>query len=196
MDLGPRERSRGEAGITLLEILIVVALLGLITVILTVAVANAIKKGRVETTGRQLQSFLENTYIRSLQSGRTVFVTITPVGGTNPARTVTLYDDVNQNNIFSTSDDTPLPGASMILTEDVQVQMAPLSGEIGMPAVGSYWVIGCDPKGNTINPVTGRKVTTLVSLDLFQKDNDPNINIHLTATPLWHVSMAQHVAQN
>jgi prepilin-type N-terminal cleavage/methylation domain-containing protein len=66
--------SKEEKGFTLIEVLVVIAILGIIALIVTLNVSSAIKRQRLEAGASQLQSFIEGAAIYARERSSGVFV--------------------------------------------------------------------------------------------------------------------------
>ena len=143
------DRNAGGRGFSLIEILVVVALLGMISVIMTIAVSKTLKRQRLETAAHEIQSFATRAYTNTASTGRAVFLRVSaPVA--DGSRTMVLCDDTNNNLQFDSGTDLQL--AMQLITGDLVVS-APPSGIASWPSPASnVFIVACDPLGRTVDP--------------------------------------------
>ena len=141
-----------KRGFSLIEILVVVALLGLITVILTIAVSKTLKRQRLETAAHGLQSFLNKAYTTTSATGRSTFVWVS-APSTSGVRTVRVYDDTNNNGVFDSGSDAIID--TQTITSDLVMAAPPSSTAYrSWPATSTAntFIIECDTMGRAIDP--------------------------------------------
>src|SRR5512135_202805 len=170
-------RNRGEAGVSLIEMLIVVALLGMIAVILTLAVAKTIKRQRVAAAAQEIRSDLQAVYTKVLTTQQPVYVRINLA-----SRRIDIMADTAGSTIYSYY---ALPTGISLSTQNIaQVQC-------NWPTVGTVPMLECDALGRTIDPNTGEQVTTLQTLSVTHNEMvlgylRPRIQYVVTIYPLWN----------
>ncbi len=214
----PRAETGGaksrEAGFSLIELLVVVFIIAIIAMVLTINVSTTLKKQRLETAARQLQSFIERAYVVSAERSRGVFVVISPNPAASPygagSWTVFLVTDTNANDILDFNPAAPAAGPDLPVTEDVMIitqDMAlspqpPTWGGLnnwpavgGGPAAGSF-VLLCDPRGLPFNPTAApaAQISQLTRISLTHQEMlagvlHPRFRYDITVSPLWHSSL-------
>lgn len=112
MGAGVPDNSRREAGFTLMELLIVVAILGMITLILTIAVSDTIKRQRVGEAAQEMRNTLQAVYTQVVTSQKPAFVRINmttrklEVMGDAAGATILTYYSIPSDISLSTTDIT------------------------------------------------------------------------------------------
>ena len=178
-----------------MEMLIVVAILGMMTLIGTMAVSKALKRQRLEVAARQLQSFIEKAYIRTVDTHASVFVVLFPAAS-DGSRAVDLVGDTNGDLQLSDSDEiletTLLTNDIVVLTDAWPVIPATFKGK-------NVTAIACDTMGRAMDPsVSPAQPLSGQFLALTHRDMTgsvpsltPRIRYDLTMDRLWHCTMSQ-----
>lgn len=173
-----KEKLNRERGFTLLEMIITVAILGLIATIGTIAIANTIKRQRVDVAAQDLRSFMQTAQERATQARTTVFVRIVLANDE-----VQIATDSAGATVLAR---WPIPDSINLSTVAVGALECnwPLVTGTAIPA------LGCTPLGITVDPNTGRQVTALMTLALTHTEMvegglHPRIRYDLVLSPLW-----------
>lgn len=191
---------RGERGFTLLEMIIVAAILGMIALIATIAVSNAIKRQRLEVASRQLQSIMEKAYVLTAQRNAGVFMVLTPAYS-DGSRRVMLRADTDGDGQISSAELAPYdsskyavgdPNNDAIITSDLVVSSC------NWPSVtvggSSMKVLLCDTQGRTLDPSVSPATqfsSALISLTRQDMTTSPpaltpRTRYDITLGALWH----------
>ena len=140
-------------GFSLIEILVVVAILGLISLIMTIAVSKSLKRQRLDTAAHEIQSFLNRAYTTTTSTGRATFIYI-GLAAPDGSRTMRIYDDTNNNGVFDSSADAVI--ATTLIPGDLVLAAPPTSAAFrSWPALSSTtgsFIIECDASGRAVDP--------------------------------------------
>ncbi len=190
---GGRQDPNSKAlGFTLLEVLVVVAILGLIATILTVAVSNAIKRQRLDTAAQQLRSFMDRAYVSTTQTGNGIFVQI-GAERTDGSRLVRLIEDSNSNKTLDSTDQVL---ATETITSDLVLSNSSTAAT-AWPVIGGSLVMLCDSMGRAINPNTGLQISQDLTISLTHTDMTgsgtltPRLRYDIRLYPLWSPSLTE-----
>lgn len=190
------ERRSRERGFTLLEMLIVVALVAMITLIMIIAVSKAIKRERLKVAARQLQALIEKAYVLQAQNRTGVFVVLraTAADGT---RNVELHLDGDKNGQLSAADLAAaiLPTNQLVLSNDLVVLACT------WPVVnvgGNVNVLLCDSLSRTMDPSVSPPVPipqatiSLTHIDMTTTPPrlHPRYRYDIAQDRLWHVTLS------
>jgi prepilin-type N-terminal cleavage/methylation domain-containing protein len=197
-----------EEGFSLIEILVVVAILGLISVVMTIAASNTLKRQRLETVAHEIQSFLNRAYTTTSATGRSAFVWVS-APATDGARTMRIYDDSDNDGIFSSGSDEiidtqPIPG-------DLVFSAPPSSTAYrSWPSTSTTntFIIECDIQGRAVDPpqsstnsstTAGIPMTRPAVVSVTHKEMGsggtlrPNIAYFMTVNLLWQPTIQKWV---
>jgi len=191
------DENAGQLGFSLIEILVVVALLGMISVIMTIAVSKTLKRQRLETAAHEIQSFANRAYTDATSTGRAVFVRISAPAA-DGSRTMVLFDDTDNDLKFTSGTDLQL--STQLVPGDLVVS-APPSGIASWPSPASnVFIVACDPLGRTVDPTLANPapVTGSVGLSITHKemgsggDLRPNLRFDITLNILWQPTIIKY----
>jgi prepilin-type N-terminal cleavage/methylation domain-containing protein len=176
-----------EKGFSLIEVLVVVAIMGMLAVILTVATSKTLKRQYLESAAIELRSFIDRAYVLTAQQGRGVFAEITPVQ-TDGTRIVRLVEDTNENGTLDTTDrelDRETLTSDLVLANSAVASTA-------WPVLGSgSLALLCDTLGRAVNPNNGQPITAGARVTLTHKEMTgsgtlrPVLTFTIEVTPLW-----------
>lgn len=184
------DKNADQRGFSLIEVLVVVALLGLLSVILTLAVSKTLQRQRLETAAREIQGFATKAYTSTTSTGRAVFLQVN-APASDGSRTLVLFDDTNNNLKFDSGTDLQL--ATQLVTGDLVVS-APPTGIAGWPSPSANtFLVACDTLGRTLDPTltSSAPVTGPVGLSITHKEMGasgtlrPIMRYDITLSVLW-----------
>jgi prepilin-type N-terminal cleavage/methylation domain-containing protein len=201
---------RGEAGFSLLEVLIVVAIFGMISLVMTIAVSKTLKRQRLETAAHEIQSFVERAYTNSTTHGRSIFVQVQDPAA-DGSRWMRMYDDgtgaIPGDGYFDPANDPLID--SQIITSEIPVVTTATVTTWPKPAGQSYYLLQCNTLGQAMTaPLVGtsgiaQRLTGPVALALTHKEMLPDgldppklkpiIRFDVTVNVLWRPNLIKWV---
>lgn len=193
MASGCARRSHVEKGFSLVEVLVVVAIMGMLAVILTVATSKTLKRQRLETAAQEFKGFVDRAYILTTQQGRGVFTEIGAVGA-NGSRVLRLVEDADENGAMDGSDPEL---ARMTLTSDIVLSNSADAATAWPAGVGGSLLLLCDTMGRAVNPATGQPRTAAARVRLTHKEMTgsgtlrPILTYTVDVTPLWRPTVTK-----
>ena len=188
---------RGEGGFSLIEILVVVAILGLISVMMTIAVSKTLKRQRLETAAHEIQSFVTNAYSRTAATGRAVLLQVT-APASDGSRQINMFDDTDNDLKFTSGNDARM--AIQLVPGDILVS-APTDVTSWPSPSSDTFLVACDVMGRTVNPTLTNPVPVAgpVSLSMTHKEMGsggtlrPDIRYDITLNVLWQPAIVKYV---
>jgi type II secretory pathway pseudopilin PulG len=171
MKVSSIERQRG---VSLIELLVIVALIGLMAVLTFGEASKTYRKWRLEGAVNETQTFLDSLTRRAQENHRQLFARLDghrltacqSSDGTGVVATLTIPDYI----AFSATD--------------------PVGLTTTWPVVSSARELGCDPRGITLDPATGAMVAaeqrlTMTHVDMAAGSLTPRIVYSVRISPLW-----------
>jgi prepilin-type N-terminal cleavage/methylation domain-containing protein len=196
---------RGAAGFTLIEILVVVAIIGMISLIMTIAVSKSLKRQRLETAAQQLSSFFEGAYVKGQTAGATVFVTAVKNADNSCTFSVVADDGTGQlGKVLSTQlvpNDLAVSGISTVPTAFGSNTWPKLTNPPYAAASGNVWCLVCDSLGRTHLPATSAsspptqatapQTLSITHQEMLSGTLGPRMRFDLVLGPIWHVNVTK-----
>ncbi len=190
--MGTPVRRVREAGVTLIEALVVLAIIALVTAIVMVPVNSYWQRSRLETTAGDIRNFLQQAYVEAVNQHSQITVTMQQVSG------------------VWTLQITPAPPhapAAYAIPDFVSLSLNPAPAAGGWPTVGGVATLICDTKGLTICPsgatgtaadtcdgvtqVRGVKTLSITHVSMVDGSLTPNTRYDVQVYPLWNVSVVK-----
>lgn len=188
MDCVPSSARRREAGVTLLEALVVLAILGLVAAVVTVPINSYWQRSRLQSAAGDIRNFLQIAYTEAVNQHTLVTVSMQQVSGKWQLQVAP----------------PPLRGPATYVFPDVVdcTTLNPAATAGGWPATGAIRSLVCAPDGLTFIPVgatcapnetagsQAREVKTLAITHTSMLDGSlaPNTRFDVQIFPLWNVS--------
>lgn len=183
MSVYPPARRRRESGVTLLEALIVLTIVGVLAAIVTVPINSYWQRSRVETTAGDIRSFMQQAFTESVNQH-------TPVN-------VTLQQDAGGRWVLQLNPPPPAPrtaNGTYTIPDFISLAYNPAAGAGGWPASGPARTLTCDTVGRTIDPTTGLQVTSTMTMSvthvrMVDGSLTPNVRYDIQVFPIWNVTL-------
>jgi len=187
MSVHPPARRHRESGVTLLELLVVLTIVGLLAAVVTVPINSYWQRARTESTAGDIRNFLQQAFTESVNQH-------TPI-------TVTLQQDASGKMVFHLNPPPPFPreaNGTFTIPEFVSLAYNPASGISAWPTDTSVSpsarTLTCDTVGRTVDPTTGQQVTSTITMAIthvrmVDGSLTPNVRYDIQVFPLWHVTV-------
>lgn len=193
------ERVPGGRGFSLVELLVVLAILGLTLTVAGTAVMRAIKRNYFSSTVQGLQLLASRAQLEAQRRGVMVFLRIGPVG-TPGGTAVELWADANGNGTFETASDLLI---QQILLDPSRISLSTAASNQIQSANWSQdadktveRLLACNTFGQTINPATGLQIGATATLSITHTDMIssvllPRLNDQLRISPAWSIQIVE-----
>ena len=192
-----RLRGSGGRGFTMVELLIVLAILGLMLTIAGIQVMRTMKRSFLASTVQKIQLLASRAQLEAQRRGAMTFLRIGPAGNPTP---VELWVDADGDGQFDSTKDR--------LLEQIQLDPARISLSTVAPSQiqSANWsndtdntaerLLACDTFGRTMNPATGLQIAatgtlTITHSDMVANTLLPRLNEQLRISPAWSVAINQ-----
>jgi prepilin-type N-terminal cleavage/methylation domain-containing protein len=178
-------RRRRDAGFTLIEALIVLAMVGILAAMVTVPVNSYYQRSHLETTARDLRTFLESAASEATYQHANV--------------TLSVAVDADHDVILTLAPVTPGHQATLELPSFVKIALNPgsaLPATWVLPTAGN--VLICDTNERAIDPGSAQQsraaqTFALTHVRMVDGSLKPVIRYDVQIYPLWRVTVTKSV---
>jgi prepilin-type N-terminal cleavage/methylation domain-containing protein len=178
-------RPHGRRGFSLVEMLAVVAIIGIIVVIGGSEISRAWKRQKLQSASADIKILFQRAYSEVQRRGYPVFIKVGPLVTAGASRYLPIYliGDNAQNGIIDTFNKTPTATEDLLI-DQYNIVVKGLTGTLGVTGVdqefclsddgtnlvkSTLWsdnsadwnnprVLMCDFQGRTIDTLTGRQI--------------------------------------
>lgn len=194
------EQVPGGRGFSLVELLVVLAILGLTLTVAGTAVMRTIKRNYLSSTVQGLQLLASRAQLEAQRRGAMVFLRIWKVGtGPNGTLPVELWADADGDGLFDSTKDLLI---QQILLDPARISLSTVASNQIQSANWSNddttneRLLACSTFGQTINPATGLQIAATAKLSITHTDMVlgrllPPFNEVLHISPAWSVQIKE-----
>ncbi len=175
-----------QAGVTLAEALIVVALMALIVAIAVVQINKSWQKSRLESAAGDITSFLQSAYTYAMANRAPVFVRFE----SDPLNPSVVALRITQN----------IDGSGREFKKyDVPGFVGPAATPTWPSPASGVWYLECDTNGRTFDPgtgtpVAGSQVLAITHTSMISGWLTPKIVYTIQVFPLWQVTAIKSIS--
>ena len=211
---GPRRLAR-RRGFTLMEAMVVVAIIGFPVVIAGTQVLRTLKRNQLNSTVQSVQLLANRAYLEMQRRGAMTIVRIGPAqpwvaGDPDGFLPVELWVDVNNNGAIDPGTDLLLETQQLVILDrrtGDNVQQISLSTSMVDQIQSANWstdgvsrsvarVLACDTFGRAVYPATGQQIPAMATLSITHADMvagrlSPHRNYQLRISPAWSVQVQE-----
>lgn len=182
MSIHASARRHRELGVTLLEALVVLAIVGVLAAIATVPLNSYWQRARTESTAGDIRNFLQQAFTEAINQHTPITVTLQQTAGTW---------------VLQLAPPPPAPrtaNGTYTIPDFVSLAYNPASGAGAWPTSGSTRTLTCDTVGRTVDPTTGQQVTSTMTMSIthirmVDGSLTPNVRFDIQVFPLWNVTL-------
>lgn len=174
-----------EAGVTLIETLVVLAILGLLVAAVAVPLNASWQRARLESSAGDIRNFLQVAYTQAMTQHTAITVTLQYNGATGIWTFLLTPPPVGAgiNGALAT------PGS---LTVPSYISSIDGNADTTWPRPAGTRTLICDPMGRTLDPTSGQQVTTTQTLavthvNMADGSLTPYVEYDIQVFPLWNV---------
>jgi len=135
------QSGRGQRGFTLIEMLVVLALMAVLMFLSAPAIYNAIRQSKLRGITQEVTTLMRQARLDAIKSSAQAVVKIVPADATNPVPSVQAFSDRNADGLLSAGEPVlatfPLPKGVTFMAPDLTVDANSVSGFSSDPGGGS-----------------------------------------------------------
>jgi prepilin-type N-terminal cleavage/methylation domain-containing protein len=182
-------RKRGETGLTLIEIAVVMAIVGIMALFMAPAIGEWIDNFRIRQAGREVSSDLQFAKMKAISMGRNCTVVFNEtVGGTQYA--YVIFPDYDNDLELDAGNETNDIFKTASLNRNVVFDTAQGGGDgIDFPDVNGHPAVIFHPKGM---PRDNSGTVPMPSSDIFLKNTKNNKGQKVTVSPIGGISINEY----
>lgn len=186
MKVSPAPTPRRQRGFTLLEVLIVVALVGFLFLIVLPQIGAAVQRARLDSRVTEIRTFLLSAYTTAGNESSPVVVRLETIAG--QPRRLRIARNPDGTGVLA---EHLLPEWLVLSTTDVNGVVSTWPQPTG---VSNVWFLQVDPMGRTLHPETANQVTAVQNLVLTHRNMvagrlRPRIRYQAQVFPIWQVQV-------
>jgi prepilin-type N-terminal cleavage/methylation domain-containing protein len=203
------ERDSGGRGFSIIELLVVLAILGLTLTVAGATVMRAIKRSYLSSTVQGLQLLASRAQLEAQRRSTMVFLRIGPVGsGPNGTLPVELWADADGDGVFTAASDLRIQQVlldpkriSLSTVASNQIQSANWSQDAD---TSKERLLACNTFGqtmtydpsspdppSTLHQITATATLTVTHTDMISSVLLPRLNDQLRISPAWSVEIRE-----
>ena len=195
-------------GFTTVELLVVLAIVGLLIAIGGTEAIKFIRRQRPVAASQDLQLLAKRVFLESQRRGVDGFLRLAPPTAVNPRSIpVEIWVDTDNDRAFNAANDALIDTYRIPLTDvsgaDIQQlslstvaknQVESAAWSFNGTAIGTERVLGCDSVGRAYDPTTRLQIGAVATLNLTHVDMIsssllPRRNHQLRISPAWNVQV-------
>jgi prepilin-type N-terminal cleavage/methylation domain-containing protein len=201
-------------GLSLVELLVVLAIVGLLVGIGGIEAAKAIKRAQPAAAAQTMQIFAKRAYTESQRRGGATFLRIAPATAVDPKTIpVEIWADADADGALDTTKDTLVDTYRIPLTDagGADVQRIALSTAAKDKVLSANWsyngtaidterILECDNFGRAIDvsltppsQIAGAATLAVTHADMVSGNLRPRKNFQLRISPAWNVQVVESI---
>jgi type IV fimbrial biogenesis protein FimT len=148
---------RDQRGFTLIEMLVVLALVAILMFISAPAIYNAVRQSKLRGITQEVTTLMRQARLDAIKSSAQAVVKIVPADATNPIPSVQAFSDRNADGLLSAGEPVlatfPLPKGVTFMAPDSTVDAASVSGFSPDPGGGGLAKIALFQRDGSVTAV-------------------------------------------
>lgn len=181
-----RRPATGERGVTLVELLVVVVLIGIVAYIGVTQLGALLQKQKLAAAANDARSFLQDVPNQVAKIQAPVFVRLLPASGGQPARLQTARDSAGTQVLRTFS-----------FPSEIVFDFANLTAiNCNWPQVSGVYTLRCDTVNRATHPLLFTQLQGTADLLVTHKNMvlgslKPKYGFRLTVSPIWEARTAK-----